>query len=619
MYGALIIEKRKNDPTRRDIDDLPGYTLLLSDWTNDKPYEVHRRLHHATDWYAIRKGSTQSYWEAIKEGYFGTKVKNEWKRMLAMDVSDVAYDVFTSNGKPEDQTPVFSAGQKIKLRIINGSSSTYFWIQYAGSKLNVVANDGPDVEPVQVDRMLIAVAETYDVVVEIPENGNAYELLATAEDRTKSTSLWVGQGTKHAVTPYPKLKYFEGMKMMNDMMRMNGTLDDMGMEMSLQQMDMNEVMYPEISGKSKAATKAEATLRLRSGTEATEMNMHTHDETMELHRPVTLSYAMLRSPQKTTLPEGNVRELYFNLTGNMNRYVWSINNKTVSESDKILIHRGENIRIILYNGSMMRHPMHLHGHFFRLVNGQGEYAPLKNVVDIMPMETDTIEFAGNDTNDWFFHCHILYHMMSGMGRIFSYENSPPNTEIPDPAKSIQKIYREERAFHPMIQNDFATNGSDGEASLANTRWSMQAEWRLGYTLHHGQEVEAHLGRYLGQMQWWLPYVGYDWRFRENHGENEENIFGQTNTKNERSALCFGIQYTLPLLIKADGRIDTDGRLRFQLMREDIQLTRRLRFDFMVNTDYEYMTRWRYILTKNLSASAHYDSDMGWSAGLTFLY
>ncbi len=681
MYGAFIIEKNPLDPTRRQVDSLPSYTLVLSDWTNEKPFEVHRKLHHATDWYAIRKGSTQSYWEAVKEGYLGTKIRNEWKRMLAMDVSDVYYDVFTANGQPESQTPAFPAGQPIRLRVINGSSSTYFWLQYAGGKLTVVANDGPDVEPVEVDRMLIGVAETYDLVLQIPAPGKAYEFLATAEDRTKSASLWISQGQRQYATTLPGLKYFEGMKMMNDMMRMNGELDDMGMQMSLQQMDMNVVMYPEITGLSRA--QARARTKARSGKTSKDKasdQQHHHpmhgaldegtsnrlamrgtrgpeadnvsaiagnlslphdaigaaaannspwsynvpsgtqsmDAPEEMEMPVTLTYAMLRSPVKTTLPEGPVREFRFSLTGNMNRYVWSLNNKTVSEADKILIRRGENIRIILYNGSMMRHPMHLHGHFFRLLNGQGDYAPLKNVVDIMPMETDTLEFAANETNDWFFHCHILYHMMSGMGRIFAYADSPPNPELPDAKEALRKLYRDDRAFHLMAHNDFATNGNDGEAALSNTRWILQAEWRLGYSLHHGQEVETHLGRYLGRMQWWLPYAGFDWRYRDHH-EQEENLFGQVNTKNERAVFCAGIQYTLPLLLKADARIDTDGDLRLQLMREDIPLTRRLRFDFMVNSDYEYMTRWRYVLTKNLAASIHYDSDMGWGLGATMLY
>ena len=106
---------------------------------------------------------------------------------------------------------------------------------------------------------------------------------------------------------------------------------------------------------------------------------------------VSLNYTMLKATEKTTLPVGPLKVLKFDLTGNMNRYVWTLDNKTVSESDKILIRKGENVRIIIYNNSMMRHPMHLHGHDFRLLNGQGEYAPMKNIIDIMPMERDTID------------------------------------------------------------------------------------------------------------------------------------------------------------------------------------------------------------------------------------
>jgi hypothetical protein len=107
--------------------------------------------------------------------------------------------------------------------------------------------------------------------------------------------------------------------------------------------------------------------------------------------------------------------------------------------------------------------MHLHGHDFRLLNGQGENAPLKNIVDIMPMETDTLEFNANVEGDWFFHCHILYHMMSGMGRVFSYENQAPNPLIPNPKLAQRKLFADDRAFHFMAENDFATNGNDGMA------------------------------------------------------------------------------------------------------------------------------------------------------------
>lgn len=599
MYGAFIIRKRENDTTFRAIDKLPDYTLVLSDWTNEKPFEVHRKLHNASDWYAIKKGSTQSYSEAIQAKHFKTKITNEWKRMLAMDVSDVYYDQFLSNGQVTDEAKHFKAGDKIRLRIINGSSSTYFWLKYAGGKMDVVANDGMDVQPVSVDRMIIAVAETYDVVITIPDDSTAYEFLATSEDRIKSTSLWVGNGIRQLTSPLPRLKYFDGMKMMNDMMKMNGRLDDMGMHMSLQQMDMNVVMYPEITGVSN--------------------NKDDRYNSNKLSDIVTLNYAMLKSPYKTNLPKANYKEFRFELSGNMNRYVWSLDNKTVSESDKILIKKGENIRLIIYNGSMMRHPMHLHGHFFRLLNGQGDYAPLKNVLDIFPMETDTIEFAATETNDWFFHCHILYHMMSGMGRIFSYEHSPHNPEIPNPKAALKKLYADDREFHFMAQNDFASNGNDGEAMYQNRRWNFQAEWRLGYNNDHGYEVETHFGRYLGRMQWLFPYAGIDWRYRKMHEEGERNIFGQESTKDKRAVMCLGIEYTLPMLLKADARIDSEGKLRLQLMREDIPIGKRLRFGFMANSDMEYMTGLRYIVTKNLGISTHYDSDMGLGVGVMLNY
>jgi CopA family copper-resistance protein len=603
MYGALIFLK-KNEP------DIKQYPVVLSDWINEQPYQVHRSLHNATDWYAIKKGSTQNYFQAIKEGYFGTKITNEWKRMLAMDVSDVAYDRFLTNGKVADERPEFKKGDRVKLRIANAGAATYFWLTYAGGKMTVVANDGEDVEPVEVDRLIIAVAETYDIIVTIPEN-MSYEFLATAEDRSKSTSLWLGSGMKRPASPLPKLKYFEGMKMMNGMMKMNGDLDDMGMNMSNQTMDMNVVMYPEITGMSPQSKSESHSHHEMKGEEMDNMDMGSSDI-------VTLNYGMLRSPKITTLPPGPVRELHFELTGNMNRFVWSINNKTVSETDKIRIHKGENVRIIMANNTMMRHPMHLHGHFFRVLNGQGDHAPIKNVLDIMPMETDTLEFAGTESGDWFFHCHFLYHMMSGMGRIFSYENSPPNPELPDPEKALRKLFNDDRQFHPMIKAGIESNGTEGEAMLANTRWKLEGMWHLGYHDDHGYEAEINLGRYIGKMQWLYPYIGYDYHYRR-PASIERNYFDQISNKDDRKAFVAGFQYTLPMLLIADARIDTDGKIRFQLGREDIPLTNRLRLNLMANSDREYTVGLRYVMTKYFSLSTHYDSDMGWGGGVTLTY
>jgi hypothetical protein len=339
---------------------------------------------------------------------------------------------------------------------------------------------------------------------------------------------------------------------------------------------------------------------------------------------VTLNYAMLKSPTKTTLPnDAPLKELRFELSGNMNRYVWSLDNKVVSETSKILIKKGENVRLVLYNGSMMRHPMHLHGHDFRLLNGQGDFAPLKNIVDIMPMETDTLEFNANVEGDWFFHCHILYHMMSGMGRVFTYENQAANPEIPNPKLAQRRLFADDRRFHFMGENDFASNGNDGMLMFSNTRWSLGTEWRLGYHDAHGYETETHIGRYLGKMQWFMPFIGFDWRYRKLEGNDringEKNLFGQINTKDNRQLLSVGFDYTLPMLVIFQTELYSDGNLRLQLMREDVPVSKRLRMSFMVNTDKEYMAGFRYILTRAWSISSHYDSDMGLGFGVRLGY
>jgi len=582
MYGAFIINKRKEW-------NIPTIPIVLSEWTNMNPMEVDRSLHAATDWFAIQKGTTQSYAEAIRNGHFKTKVTNEWKRMNAMDVSDVYYDQFLVNGVNQDLYPKFKAGDKVRLRIANAGASSYFWLKYAGGKITVVATDGNDVEPVEVDRLIVAVSETYDVVVTIPEN-KSYELLVTPEDRTKSASVWLGSGDKITAGQLPKLKYFEGMKMMNDMIDMKGNIVEMkGMKMQNQAMDMNIVMYPEVGD---------------GGGQ----------------KIVTLNYNMLRSPQKTTLPKGEMRELKFELTGNMNRYVWTLDNKTVSETDKILIKKGENLRIILYNNSMMRHPMHLHGHDFRVLNGQGTNAPLKNVIDIMPMERDTIEFAASEPGgDWFFHCHILYHMMSGMGRVFSYEDSAPNPEIPNPKYAQRKLFSDDRMFHFMANIGLESNGSDGELMLANTRYRLSTEFRLGLKAQHGNEVETYFGRYIGKMQWFMPFVGFDYHYNSMNNVEEKNMFGQLSNQMNRKAFVVGFQYTLPMLLTAEARLDSKGKLRFQLMREDLPLAKRLRLNLMGNSDREYMAGLRYVMSKYISLSTHYDSDMGFGGGLAITY
>jgi hypothetical protein len=206
-----------------------------------------------------------------------------------------------------------------------------------------------------------------------------------------------------------------------------------------------------------------------------------------------------------------------------------------------------------------------------------------------------------------------------MGRVFRYENSMPNPEMPDPKLAQRKLFRDDRMFHAMGIVALESNGSDGELMLANTRYRISTVWRLGLKDDHGNESETYFGRYLGRMQWWFPFIGYDYHYNSMVDGNDKNMFGQSSNQNNRKAFVAGIQYTLPMLVIAEARVDSKGKFRFQLLREDIPVTQRLRLSIMGTTDREYMAGLRYILTKYFSLSSHYDSDMGFGAGITITY
>ncbi|MDE5448269.1 copper oxidase [Elizabethkingia meningoseptica] len=668
MYGMLVFRKRGEAETDRKVQaDIP---VMLSEWTNEHPHQVMRRLQMGVaDWYAIKKKSVQSYSEAIESGNFFTKLKNEWKRMEAMDISDVYYDKFLLNGQPSTEYKKLKAGDKVRLRVANGGASSYFWLTYAGGKITVVGNDGNDVEPVEVDRLIIGISETYDIEVTIPEN-KSFEFRSTSEDRTGYASLWLGDGEKVEAPWLKRLMLFEGMKSMNNMMKMNGDMKPMNMKMGLQQMDANSVMYPEVPEEDRKATMKhlkemmnpvkkskpekqehanhDMPLQL-SDSKADEQTGHNMTDKKENHggddtplqlsdskadehaghnmadmtkeKPVTLNYNMLRSTEMTILPaDAPVKELKFTLEGNMRRYVWSLDNKTVTETDKIKIKRGEVVRITLYNNSMMRHPMHLHGHDFRVINSQGEYSPLKNVLDLMPMETVTIEFPANQDGDWFFHCHILYHMMAGMGRIFSYEDSKPNPYLTNPKKDWKDFLKDNHMWAHTATVAIESRSTHAALRVGDARYELQGELHTGYTKSNGYEAELKFGRYIGKFQWLYPYIGFQSRSRtDDPGENRKTMFGQFAEHDKRHVFAAGFQYILPWLVTADTSIDQNGKVRLQLQREDIPISPRIRGSFMVNTDKEYRMGLSYILQKWLQVSSHYDSDMGWSAGLTLVY
>ncbi|MBB6370128.1 multicopper oxidase domain-containing protein [Chryseobacterium shigense] len=636
MNGILVFNKREGEPKPSYNAEIP---VLLGDWSDEDPMQIARRLHMAnTDWYAIKKNAVQSYWEAIKSGNFETKALNEWKRMEAMDVSDVYYDKFLINGVPSSDYSNLKAGDKVRLRVANGGSSTYFWLNYGGGKIKVVGNDGNDVVPVEVDRLIIGVSETYDIEVTIPEN-KSFEFRSTSEDRIGHASLWLGSGEKMAAPDLPRLLLFEGMKMMNGMMEMSGNMKPMNMTMGNQMMDMNEVMYPELPESQRKMTMKHMNEMMGTKTKenaasnasATNHSEHSGMNMKEEKTIKRLSYNILKSPEKTILPGENVRELKFTLEGNMNQYLWTLDNKTVTETDKILVKKGEILRITMYNNSMMRHPMHLHGHDFRLINSKGEYSPLKNVVDIMPMETNTIEFAANQDGDWFFHCHILYHMMAGMGRIFSYENSKPNPQLPDRKLAWKNFLKDNQMISSMAMLDMASNKVHAETmTMFGPRWANLNQFHSNWDFDHF-EGNVKVGRFLGKFQWILPYAGF--RIQKNHEIMERQMmedmemefrgkktwFGQQKASKNKYAFMVGVQYLLPMLITADASVDQNGKVLLELSREDIPVSRRVRGNFTLNSDGEFSTGLRYILQKWLSVSGNYDNEMGWGAGITLTY
>ncbi|WP_228414786.1 multicopper oxidase domain-containing protein [Chryseobacterium sp. G0201] len=632
MNGILVFNKREGEPKVQYTKEIP---VLLGDWSDEDPMQIARRLHMAnTDWYAIKKNAVQSYWEAIKSGNFGTKALNEWKRMEAMDVSDVYYDKFLINGQPSSEYSNLKAGDKVRLRVANGGSSTYFWLNFGGGKFKVVGNDGNDVVPVEVDRLIVGVSETYDIEVTIPEN-KSFEFRATSEDRIGHASLWLGSGEKIEAPNLPRLMLFEGMKMMNGMMEMSGNMKPMNMTMGNQMMDMNEVMYPELSESQRKMTAKHMNemmgIKEKGSKKEEDHSQHSGMDMKEEKQIKRLSYNILKSPEKTILPTENVKEMKFTLEGNMNHYLWTLDNKTVTETDKILVKKGEILRITLYNNSMMRHPMHLHGHDFRLINSKGEYSPLKNVVDIMPMETDVIEFAANQDGDWFFHCHILYHMMAGMGRIFSYEDSKPNPQLPNRKLAWKDFMKDNRMVSSMAMLDIASNKIHAETmTMFGPRWANLNEFHTNWNMDHF-DGNFKVGRFLGKFQWALPYAGF--RIQKNHEIMERRMaeemgmdfhgkrtwFGQNKASKNKATFIVGAQYLLPMLVTADASVDQNGTVLLELSREDIPISRRIRGNFSLNSDGEFTTGLRYIVQKWFSISGNYDNEMGWGAGLTLTY
>ncbi|OLY95053.1 hypothetical protein BUE76_23740 [Cnuella takakiae] len=589
LYGPIVIYKKNTQTEKEKV-------ILFSDWTNESMATVVRSLKANYEWYGIKRGSVQSWGEALVKGYLGDKAKQEWSRMPPMDVSDVYYNAFLANGKQITEYPEFKPGETIRVRMINGGAGTYFWVQFAGGPMTIIAADGKDVKPVKVDKIDFPIAETYDVLITIPADG-AYELRATAADISGHSSVYFGSGKKVMAPDLPRLNYF-GMLRERNKMDMGSSGKDGSMPgMDMQQKDTTQ----KINGMNMRAKKESTSM---PGMDMPGMNMG------NVKTAGVLTYDMLRSVAPTAFDKKlPVREIPLSLTGNMLRYIWSFDDKPLSKSDKILIKKGEVVRFKMFNNTMMRHPMHLHGHFFRLINAQGAYAPLKHTFDIQPMETVTIEFLANEEQDWFFHCHILYHMATGMARIVSYEGSEQNEFAKTGYKTLKK---EDNFISHWFDFSALSNGAWLEAFISNNKNQFRFDGRVNWKGDY--ETESHLLRFLDKRDYLAAFIGFDYRLNKGITKNP-----QSNTKNNRRVFEAGLLYLMPFFIETELRVDQTGRFRAQLQRRDMPITTRLFFDGRVNTDKEYTVGLRYFISRTLSISTLYDSDYGAGAGISIRY
>ncbi|MBI5205133.1 MAG: multicopper oxidase domain-containing protein [Nitrospirae bacterium] len=551
VYGAIVIyPKEKQEQPDRE------YVLVLSDWTDEDPHEVMRTLKRGSDYYMLKRGTMQSIYGAVKNKALADLLKSSLQRMPPMDISDVGYDLFLINGKKELSLPA-KPGETILLRIVNASAGTYFYLQFAGDYLKVVSADGQDVEPFDIERILIAIAETYDVTVVVSDKGS-FEFRATAQDGSGSISAFIGEGEHIFAPDIPK----------PDLYRMHGG-HDMEMDMTDMNMGMEEHMR----------------MMRETGKPANE-------------RPLP-PYEHLRSLRPTALSESNpVRTITLTLDGDMERFVWTINGKILSEADPIIIRKGENVRLIFENKSMMHHPIHLHGHFFRVLNKQGEYSPFKHTVDIPPMGKQTIEFYAGEDKDWPLHCHILYHIEAGMFTILSYEDSAIDPEVEEARKDPANNLKKDMWFF-WGKLSLLTQMGDLFLNASNTRniFSIyrEADWDGSY------DMEILYSRYINRFF---------------------SILAGGNITDEDRRGVLGARYLLPLNIESRAWVDTEKELRISFEKK-LQITDRFslsgQFEYDTGTKSEWAAGGEWTINKWLSLTARHHSDYGTGAGVTMRF
>jgi CopA family copper-resistance protein len=399
IYGPIVIVPKAGYAQVFDRD----YVVMLSDWTDESPDTIVRNLKFQSDYYNYGQRTLGTFMEDAKtKGVAATVADHlEWgkMRMSPTDILDVSGATYTYliNGQPPgaNWTALFQPAERVRLRFINGSSMSIFDVRVAGLPMTVVQADGNDVEPVTVDAFRISVAETYDVIVQ-PKADRAYTIFAQAEDRTG-----YARGTLA-----PRAGMADVIPAMDS--RPMRTMTDMGMG----RMEHGEMPGMELSPKGK---RLDGKVGVDNVAMMPTERLNTAGEGFLAGRHV-LTYTDLRATRPGSDPRPPSREITLHLTGNMQRFMWGFDGKKFSEAEPIVLQRGERVRFVLINDSMMEHPIHLHGLWSELENGHGEHRPYKHTINVKPGERLSYLVTADVPGRWAYHCHLLYHMEMGMFR-----------------------------------------------------------------------------------------------------------------------------------------------------------------------------------------------------------
>jgi len=436
-YGAIIIEPKEPYPFEFDRE----HVVLLSDWSDEDPNDIYHKLKKMSGYYNFRERTVGDAVEELSENgwdKFWSK-RGMWNkmRMSDRDISDVTGYTYTflTNGQTPDKgwTGLFKKGEKVLLRFINSAAMTFFDVRIPGLKMTVVAADGQYIQPVSVDEFRIGVAETYDVIVE-PSADRAYSIFSQAIDRTGyARGTLTPDISMTADVPEldaaPLLTHGDmGMDMSKMGHNMSAMSDDMdhskmghGMDnMSAMEHSKMGMAKPKIGsgragyGSSKKIVHPDSEFgpHVDMRAEAPKYRLDDPGVGLRNNGRKVLTYADLRNLYKTHDPREPGREIDLHLTGNMSRYMWSINGIKFADAEPIKLKFGERVRINFVNDTMMNHPMHLHGMWSDLETGDADYIPRKHTVIVQPGSRISYLVTADAMGGWAFHCHLIYHMLA---------------------------------------------------------------------------------------------------------------------------------------------------------------------------------------------------------------